>query len=133
VRVFVDTSAFVALAVRTDAHHKRAAAFYRKLPPAATLSTSDYVVDETLTRLRKVAGHAAAVAVGRALRESTLARVVRLEPVDLDAAWALFQRYADKDLSFTDCTSVAAMERLRIPSIFTFDDDFAKIGVKVTP
>ena len=132
-RVFVDTSAFVALAVRKDANHARAARYLRELPAGTSLVASDYVFDETLTRLRKVAGHKVAVEVGRALRGSTLARVVPIEREDVDRAWEMFEKYADKELSFTDCTSFALCERIGLKRAFTFDEDFGSVGLDVVP
>jgi hypothetical protein len=133
VRVFADTSAFVALAVTADAHHKKAAAYFRALSPGTSLVTTEYILDETITRIRRVAGHAIAVSVGRAMRTSTLARIHPLERADLDRAWDLFEQYDDKQLSFTDCTSFAFCERLGVKTSFTFDDDFAQAGLDVVP
>lgn len=132
-RVFADTSAFVALATTADRHHKAAAAYVRDLPSGAALVTTEYVFDETITRLRKVAGHGAALAVGRALRTSTLARVHAVERIDIEHAWELFEKYDNKTLSFTDCTSFAFCERLGVTSAFTFDEDFEQAGLDVVP
>ena len=132
-RVFADTSAFVALATSGDRHHKKAAGYLRGLPPGASLVTTEYVFDETITRLRNVAGHAAALAVGHAMRTSTLARVHALEAADVDRAWEIFAKYEDKDLSFTDCTSFAFCERTNVKTCFTFDDDLEQAGFVVVP
>lgn len=123
----------MALAFKGDTHHKRAARYLNDLPARASLVTTDYVLDETLTRLRKVAGHAPAVAVGEALRTSTLARTTRLEPQDLERAWDVFKTFRDKDLSFTDCASFAFCERIGVKVAFTFDDDFEQLGFTVEP
>jgi len=39
-------------------------------------------------------------------------------------SWALFRRFISKGLSFTDCTSVELMRRLRMSDIASFDSDF---------
>ncbi|MFO1535253.1 MAG: type II toxin-antitoxin system VapC family toxin [Thermoplasmatota archaeon] len=131
-RAFVDTSALLALAARQDAHHQAAVAFRAGLPRAARLLTSDYVFDETMTRLRRIDGHAAAVRVGEALRASKMATIERISEAELEAAWKLFVKYRDQPLSFTDCT-VAAMAQARRLPVFAFDDDFRRIGLQVLP
>jgi uncharacterized protein len=40
----------------------------------------------------------------------------------------IIRRYHDKDLSLTDATSFAVMERLRIGWAFSFDRDFNQYG-----
>lgn len=132
-KAFADTSGLVALAAPRDSRHALAAAWFRDSGARDGLVTSDYVLDETVTRLRRVAGHAAAVAVGHAIRSSTVARLVKLQPADLEAAWEIFMRYDDRDLSFTDCTSVALVRRLGLKSVFGFDDDFAGLGIQLVP
>jgi predicted nucleic acid-binding protein len=61
VRLFLDTSAFVALEDLDDADHGRALEFRDKMrrgnTPFRALYTSNYVVDETLTLLRFHCGH----------------------------------------------------------------------------
>jgi predicted nucleic acid-binding protein len=39
-----------------------------------------------------------------------------------------FQRYRDKEFSFTDRTSFALMERMRITTAFAFDIHFRQYG-----
>jgi len=41
--------------------------------------------------------------------------------VVLDKAWEIFEKYSDKDFSFTDCSSFAIMEMLKINNVFSFD------------
>jgi len=51
--------------------------------------------------------------------------------VDTGAWVAIADRnnhYNDKDFSFTDCTSFALMERLKIKTAFSFDAHFTQYG-----
>lgn len=41
------------------------------------------------------------------------------------------KKYEDKELSFTDCTSFAIMEKLKLHKAFTFDEHFKKVGFEV--
>ena len=44
---------------------------------------------------------------------------------------SIFCRYKDKELSFTDCTSFAIMEKFGIKNAFAFDEDFDKMEYMV--
>ena len=41
------------------------------------------------------------------------------------------RKYADQDVSYTDCVSFAIMHRLRIRTAFTFDRHFRLAGFDV--
>lgn len=56
--------------------------------------------------------------------------MVRVEPADEDSAFAIIQRYDDKDFSFTDATSFALMDRLGLFWAFSFDEDFTRYGLR---
>ena len=124
--IFVDTSAFYALADRTDRLHSPAVRFVET--NERLLVTSNFVVHETVTLLRMRLGHAAAVAFGRRLLREGLTPVIPITMRDELKAWIFFQRYGDKRFSFTDCTSFALMKRLGIPAAFAFDEDFRRLG-----
>ena len=90
--------------------------------------TSTYILDETITLVNAHLGHAAAERFGHRLWNEEVARLVHVSSEDEMHAWAIFTRYADKDFSFTDCTSFALMERLHLDSAFAFDAHFAQYG-----
>lgn len=131
--MFIDTSAFVALAVPDDDHHRAAASFFTSLEGGAPLVTSTDVFDETVTRIRRKASHGAAVAAGRSILASSGVRLVPVEPADREAAWRLFCDRPKVPLSLTDCTNVAIMDRLGLRRIFTFDGDFQALELEVVP
>lgn len=127
--VFVDTGAFFAIENERDRHHAAALDVRDELMAGGErLVTSDYILDEVYTLIRMRVGHGAAVDFGESLRAS---RFFRTEPVmtaDLEAAWRIFKRYDDKPFSFTDCTSFALMERLKLKAAFTFDRNYREYG-----
>jgi len=92
------------------------------------LVTSNYIFDETLTLLKTRLGHSIAVQFGEKLWNQEVATLIRINEKDEDRAWKLFLQYEDKGFSFTDCTSFALMERLKINTVFAFDDHFAQYG-----
>ncbi|HEX9987631.1 MAG TPA: hypothetical protein VGE45_04035, partial [Chloroflexia bacterium] len=53
---------------------------------------------------------------------------------DILTAWQVFRTYADKEWSFTDCTSKVVIEKLGITHAFAFDQHFRQFGtVAVVP
>ncbi len=127
--VFVDTSAFLAIKNRRDALHKEALALKQRiLDTGKSLVTSDYVLDESYTIIRLRAGHRLAVEFGEELRTSDLIRIEYLTPEVIEDAWSLFKRFADKEFSFTDCTSFVLMRRLGLRETLAFDGHFTQAG-----
>ncbi len=57
--------------------------------------------------------------------------IVRVSQRDEQQAQAIILRYDDKNFSYTDATSFAVMERLRIGPAFTFDHNFAQYGIEM--
>lgn len=124
--IFVDTGAWFSRYVREDADHAAAVAWFSNLTDK--LVTTDYVVDELLTLL-KVRGHAGiAFAVGGAFLAGQACQLEFVQPSDVAKAWAIFSQRRDKGWSFTDCTSLAVMQRLEITTACAFDDHFRQFG-----
>src|SRR5206468_50356 len=128
VKLFIDTGPLVARTYRPDPRHRESVDVFRRISdrtlPYRLLFTSNYVVDETLTRLLYEAGHPAAVQGLHLLRGSTVLRIVHVTQDDEQRADEIFLKYTDHRISYTDCTSVAVMERLGIDTVFSFDRDF---------
>jgi len=133
--LFVDTSAFYALADKKDTNHRRARAFLTALERAGrALVTSTDVFDETVTLVRHRLGHRAAVILGDKLVDSRWCRIVEVMDDTRSGAWDIFVRYADQTFSFTDCTSFATMRAMHLAEAFTFDRrEFAAAGFVVRP
>jgi predicted nucleic acid-binding protein len=130
--IFVDTGAWFASVVPWDMSHAAATAWLRQ--NREPLLTTDYVVDETLTLLRARQEMPRAVALGGLLFGGGLAQLYFLTESDLRAAWQVFQGYADKEWSFTDCTSKVVIDHLGLSHAFSFDQHFRQFGsVHVIP
>lgn len=133
--IFVDTGAWVALAVATDRNAEAARAFHRGVQRGehGAVLTTDYVLDETATLVRMDAGVEAATDTVRPVLESRSATVVWIDPTHFEAALDLFDHHRDKRWSFTDCTSFVVMRDLGIERAFAFDRNFEQAGFDRRP
>jgi predicted nucleic acid-binding protein len=130
--VFVDTGAWIALAVTTDAMHRRAVETWDQLlRDGARVTTSVPVVLETFTFLERNAAREVALRWKDALADVPFFRLLELGARDLTAAWSFFERRDLHKLSAVDATSFVIMKRERIRRAFTFDNHFAKVGFQI--
>jgi uncharacterized protein len=132
--IFVDTWAWVALADRSDAHHRRAKAQHKRLQRARRrYVTSDYVLGETITYLFD----AIAVSEAEAFISAVLAaadqgstQLVHVSADQFSRAWRMRKKYDDKpDISFVDFTSMVVMHDLGITDVFTGDNHFVQVNL----
>ena len=125
--VFIDTGLFLALYDAEDTYHKRSQELFKNALAGklGRLYTSDYIIDEAITIvLVRTKQHNMAVELGKYLMESP--RITRLT-VDNDAftdAWTKFQNLKDKNLSFTDCTTLALTDKYHIKQLMSYDHGF---------
>lgn len=130
--VFVDSGAWIALALTRDPHHVRAVEQWRLLGEAGgRLHTSIPVVMETFTFLYRNATPEVALAWSDHIRRPGGVVLVPCGVDDLEASWAWFQRRDLYKLSSVDAVSFAIMRRLDIGLAFTFDHHFAVAGFRV--
>ena len=119
--IFVDSSAWYAAADRSDRSNGRAKHLLATEEP---LVTSDQVLVDTWRLIHHLISTNAAETFWDGLR-SGVAIVEQTNSADLEAAWAIGERFPDQDFSLVDRTSFALMERLGISRVITFDSDFA--------
>jgi predicted nucleic acid-binding protein len=132
--IFVDTGGWMACADRADpAHMGCSAARDEALEAGRTLITTDFVIDETLTLIRFRLGLGAAKAWWQQIDGSARLRWERVESDRFERARHLFLQYRDKELSFTDCTSIAVMRELKLTTVITTDHHFRQVGFEVLP
>ena len=138
--LFVDTWGWLALEDRQDPAHALVEGLRREYAERGGLwVTTDYVLDETITRLfsRRPFAEAERFCAGlfRA-RQSGLLVVEAISPARFENAYRLRLRYRDKPrISFTDLTSFTVMEELGIRRVLTADEHFqqAQLGFQVLP
>lgn len=131
-KLFVDTSAWLALNDKNDQYYTKAVAKSLEVKRRKIeLLTSEYIVDESITLIRYRVSHKAAVIFGDSLFNSNIVRVEDITNEDRFTAWEVFKKYEDKHLSFTDCTSFVLMKNLKLLTAFTFDEHFRHLGFEI--
>jgi len=131
-RVFFDTSAYVALTDTSDQFHTDAVRLAERIIASRLPRvTTNYVLAEAYTRIRRKLGHATAVQFGEGIRRDVTAGNLNIIYADTaldEAAWEIFKKYADQDFSFVDCTSFAWLSQHPKCEVFAFDEDFTWMG-----
>ncbi|HEX7509390.1 MAG TPA: PIN domain-containing protein [Polyangia bacterium] len=130
--VFVDTGAWIALALTRDSLHERArAAWEGLLDHGARLTTSVPVALETFTFLDRNAARDVALAWKSSLAGLPRFRLLECGSRDLEHAWAYFAKPELHKLSAVDATSFVLMAREKIRLAFAFDHHFASAGFRL--
>ncbi|MCW3099755.1 MAG: putative nucleic acid-binding protein contains domain [Chthonomonadaceae bacterium] len=135
--VFVDTGGWIAVAAEDDNYHQVATDYFESHLQAGTrFLTSDYVLDETLTRLRYDLGHGAALRFWQqieAAQKMAILDILRVDEVIWSAAYEVFAQFRDQTFSFTDCTSFVLARSHSVDEVFAFDAHFAIFGFVIRP
>jgi predicted nucleic acid-binding protein len=130
--VFVDSGAWIALALSRDPLHAQAREQWDLLRGAgAKVHTSVPVVIETFTFLDRNATRAVALTWREAVYKPGTAKILPCELRDLEQSWAFFRRADLHKLSAVDATSFVIMRRARIRLAYTFDHHFAVVGFRL--
>ncbi|MGQ9719218.1 MAG: type II toxin-antitoxin system VapC family toxin [Nitrososphaerales archaeon] len=128
--VFIDSGFFVAFHNKRDANHDTAKELMKSIANGdmGITYTSDYIFDEAvtvaLTRTRRLD---IALNIGRMILGEIISPFIIMHKVNEEAfrgAWSLFSKYAERGLSFTDCTSIALMKMQGIEKMVSFDSGF---------
>jgi predicted nucleic acid-binding protein len=132
--VFVDTGAWIAIAVAEDQYHEAAVEVHRRLlHQGLALVTTNLVIAESYVAIRRVGGHQPAVRYLQSIRESS--RLVKLySDATMEArADETLAQYHDQDFSFVDTVSFAVIRQRGIAEAFAFDHHFLTAGFVLMP
>lgn len=125
--VFVDTSILIAARNVDDKYHLRAKELMKSMLRGkyGQIYTSDYVVDEAVTlMLRRTRRLRLAIDVGEYILGSPRIKKLRVLEEVFDAAWERFKSLKERPMSFTDCASLALIEKNGIGRIASLDSGF---------
>jgi predicted nucleic acid-binding protein len=125
--IFVDTSFWVALHLRRDAHHPAASELLTRYSEQPMMTTNQ-VRGETWTVLRRRDSHRMATAFLDRLANSSRVELVSVGPDLEDEALTWLRRHDERRYSFVDATSFRLMGRRRITDALAFDGDYSAAG-----
>lgn len=123
---FADTSFWVGLQVVRDRRHIDAVELWQA--DRRPVRTSNLVLGETWTWMRRRVDHRAAVRFLDRLDQSRRVSVVRVDEAIDQQAWRWLRRHDERQYSYVDATSFAIMRRERITEALAFDGDFTAAG-----
>ena len=138
--VFIDAGIFIAYINKKDNHHSRAADLIDDIMENkhGAAFTSNEVLDEVVTFLLYKTGDIRNSTRVRDMilgnMEKDISQFMNLLFVDqemLDMAWKIFVKYANKKLSFTDCTTIELMNSKDIEYLASFDGGFDGIVTRI--
>lgn len=134
---FADTGWWVAWSLPNDGRHSAALAMLKRLGGSEQVLTTDLVIGETWTFLRRKDSHSTAVAfLNRVDLLVEQGRLVshRVSVEQSDHAWAWLRRHDERVYSYVDATTFRVMHDRRLREALAFDGDFAAAGfVEVQP
>jgi len=135
--LFMDTWGWGTISNPEEIGHQKVKEILWNLPKSGThLVTTNLVLAETYTLVRFRIHHQAALELHKkveALISTRLLKVIYVTNELEQAAWKIFERYSDKNFSFTDCTSFVTMQILMIRQVITGDQHFKQMGYLVLP
>ncbi len=130
--IFVDTSAFYALASRDDANHERVKALFGRLANAnEILISSSYVMSETMGLLQHRLGWAT---LQRFVEDVTpLVTVIWVKEREHQAGWQLMLGSPARHFTIVDATAMVIMRQENLRSCATLDPEFRRQGFEILP
>lgn len=135
-KVFIDTSVFIAYFVKQEEYHDDVVykyKFYRQ--QNATLLTSDYIFDELMTWfcakqskqiLEKLVFYI------QKMQDLGEIKVLSVDQSVFKKAQDTLLKFSEHKISFTDATSYVLYKDYSLDEVFTLDDDFKKIRVNTS-
>lgn len=133
-RVFFDTWGWVAIAHRSDTHHKEAFPFYKTFLLNKGLPvTTDYVLAETITLLRSKTEPDGVTLFIETVLSAVKEDRIQLERINenrWEKAWTLSKKFSDKPfISFVDFSSFSIMKEIGVLEVLTADKHFEEVGL----
>lgn len=129
-KVFVDTSAWIALALKHDAYHEAAKEVLKTMVASRVIQvTSNLVISETYTFIRYNVNYRTALRFLESIKEAenlNFLQVIYSTPEIEREAVRLIKKYSDQAISYVDAVSFAILEQQKdIKDVFTFDRHFS--------
>ncbi|MGH7490915.1 MAG: type II toxin-antitoxin system VapC family toxin [bacterium] len=131
-QVFVDTSAWIAIADGGDFNHETALSHRDAIAGSCQLVVSNYIFDELYSLMLRNQGYQETTRFKAQLDKMIATGILEMVWVTealAAEAWAVFEKFnVDKEWSFTDCVSYVIMKQRNITEVFAFDHHFEQMG-----
>lgn len=128
-KIFADANYFIALANEKDSLYAKALAVSQDLEKRAVqLYISNFVFLEVVTILSQKRNREVANKTGLYLLSNPHISHVHIDEQLHKESWDIFQDISQKNISFVDCSIIAAMKAERVSTLLTFDQtDFRQL------
>lgn len=116
--------------MRSDKNHPAARRFLKQLLKGpASLLAHEWVFVEAMALLKVRGGSGVAIRAGEEIKRNPLYRWQASTPQLEQLAWGIFERYRDKDWSYTDCALLALSQQMKTPEIWTYDQNLRQVSL----
>ena len=125
--VFLDTGFLLAIKNKDDKNFQNAQSWMKRFlkNEFGVIYTSTLVFNELVTlALVRIKRPDLAINLGNYILKSRRIKLISLTDDDFKNSWAIFQKYKEKGLSFTDSTILTHCRRLNCNFLATFDKHF---------
>ncbi|MBI2583609.1 MAG: type II toxin-antitoxin system VapC family toxin [Candidatus Aenigmarchaeota archaeon] len=126
--IFLDTSFIVGYKIENDEHHENAKEAMKRISEGiyGRPVISDYIFDEAVTVIfGKSKKLLLGIETGEQLRNSV--EILKIDDFLFEETWEIFKRQKNTNFSFTDCTILSLMKKMKIINLATFDEKFKEI------
>ena len=125
--VFVDASAWVAIANRRDRNYQDAVQIFRRLLESSTpLVTTTWTTYEALSIVKSRLGFSQAERLWERINSRSVVDLTRIDEQSERGALEIFWRYKDKKWGVVDCVSLVVMQSLDCRHAFVYDGHFVE-------
>jgi len=133
-KVFFDTSAFIALFISQEQYHRKVSKKYTEYrKQRASFYTSYYILDELSTRLIYDFDKSTTERIINLLMkslENEEIKVLDIDEVMFNKSLTILLKFSEHKISLTDASTYVLFQEYKLDEIFTLDSDFKKIGIK---
>lgn len=135
-RIFVDTSALIALSISSEEYHEDCKGKYEEYKRVnALFFTNHLVLSEFYTRILTAFGKhflLKAIEMMNKLRDEGKIRIFLIDAALIKNSEDAMIKFAEHKLSFTDASIYALVKSFKLDEIFTIDAGFKKVGLKTS-
>lgn len=131
-KLFIDSNFFIALFNPADTLNQKALTISQKLKKEnPRLYISNFVFLEVVTVLAQRVSRKAAISLGNHLLKDKQLEIIHIDKRLNELSWEFFKKIKKKNVSFVDCSILAAMKAEGIKKLLTFDQgDFLSLKRK---